>query len=331
MYEGPEMKYLDEDGHMRYYKTCCIELKGAGCRKVEELNVNLLDLLFQLYSIPGCHATRVDFATDVINDDTINFEWLLKKIVMKHFVSSYKIGHLYDSFIISSESLDFDGFTITFGSNSSTSKLNIYDKKAERENNAGIDVTISSWLRFEIQMKDEKGDNAIHSLMKNISTQKFNEFCISLLFSHLDIKINENLYNDINFRPSKRRTWPTDPIWKEFIEDVSKIKIRSQAKLESDFVRTRNWYDTAVNKTQTFLDMLYDEEPSAKIKTIKNQIAFLNEVDDKHLSIWNQYRKKEFGCKTNLTYKDIKKRIQHLHDELNYLKKNYEMEISDEI
>ena len=71
-YEGNEQNFI-HNGKEYYYKTCCLELKGEGCRKVEKNGVDLLKLLNEIYRIPGCHATRVDFATDLINNKIITF------------------------------------------------------------------------------------------------------------------------------------------------------------------------------------------------------------------------------------------------------------------
>ena len=96
-YEGTEMNYVGLDGKERKYKTCCIELKGSGCRKVEELGVSLITTLEYLYKIPGCHATRVDFATDLINDDVITFDWLKDQIFNKiNFITSFRKVVLFE-------------------------------------------------------------------------------------------------------------------------------------------------------------------------------------------------------------------------------------------
>ena len=314
-YEGAEQKVIYNKKEY-LFKTCCIELKGEGCRKVEKNGVDLLKLLNQIYSIPGCHATRVDFATDLINNQVITFDWLFEKIFKQcSYQSSFlKIRPIIDyekkttpSGLLYHENL---GTTITFGSKSSTSRMNIYDKKAERFNNAGLDVLVDSWIRFEVQVFNEKADRVIKTLMADIVMKKFDEFCFSLLFKHLDIKLNKNLYNDENYRPSKTRTWPTDPIWLEFMQNAGKVEIISQQKLEADFTRTRNWYERSVIPTQTFLDIFYAEDPSSKIPTLNKQIDYLEELDDKQLSILNQYRKEKLKCACNLTYKDIEEKRQ---------------------
>ncbi len=330
-YEGAEQKFI-HDGKEFYYKTCCIELKGEGCRKVEENGVDLLEILKRVYEIPGCHATRVDFATDLVNNQIITFDWLFKKIFQEcSYQSSFTEVLSIPSFRKKTTSNglvyhESKGTTITFGSNSSTSKLNIYDKKAERFNNAGVDVLIDSWIRFEIQLFLDKADRTCKTLLADLEFNKFDEFCFSLLFRHLDIKINKNLNNDSNYRPSITRSWPTDPIWEEFMQNAGKVKIVSQQKLEADFTRTRNWYERSVIPTQTFLEIFYEDSPAARIPTLNKQIDFLEELDDKKLSIVNQYRRDKLKCATELSYKDIEEKRKKLIDERNELLKHYAYE-----
>ena len=307
MFDGPEMSFIDDSGKEHHYRTCCIELKGEGCRKAEEFGVDLLQTLNNLYRIPGCHCTRVDFATDLINDHEITFDYLLKKISAKSFSSSYRKALLTLGFDIASENLEESGVTITFGGNKSTSKLNIYDKKAEREENSGLGVEIDSWIRFEVQVFTEKADKVIKTLLADLELCRFEHFCTSLLFSHIDFKINENLYHDSNFRSTRVKTWPTDPIWQRFIGRTEKIKLKSQAKLEADFAKTRNWYNKSVIPTQTMLEIFYKDFPESRIETLNIQIKQLNEIDDKQLSIINQYRLKQYGIKDKLTYDDLYK------------------------
>ena len=328
-YEGTEMNFVGLDGHERRYKTCCFELKGSGCRKVEELGVSLINTLELLYKIPGCHATRVDFATDLINDDNINFDWLKEMLFNKiSFISSYKKVVLFEPLEIKSDDngkkyFSKIGTTIKFGSEGSTSKLNIYDKKAERFENEYLDVQADSWIRFEIQVFKEKAENVIHNLLADYNLKQFNKFCKSLLFNHLDIKLDQNLYKDSNFRKVRTRTWPTHPIWDDFIGNVGRTKIKSQEKLESDFVRTRNWYDKAVIPTQTFLDIFYKENPLTKIQTLEKQIEFLENMDNKQLSILNQYRRKVLNTSDYFGYDEISKKIEELKIEKKVLEDTY--------
>lgn len=329
MFDGPEMDYVYE-GKTYRYKTCCIELKGEGCRKVEENNVDLITFIKNIFKIPGFHATRIDFAIDLINDSKITMEWLKKKIfedVMWSgtFREARPVPHY--KFItngIKESILSGDG--IEFGSKSSTSRLNIYDKKLEREANTGFDVTIDSWIRFELQCFKVKANNVINTLMKELLLKSFNKFCSELILGALDIKVNFNLHGDENYRPGKIRTWPTDPLWAEFLGTTEKIELKSQAKLETDFVKTRQWFNRSGMSTQVKLDMLYEEDPKSKIESLERQIEILEEFDDSDLDQFNTYRQKRLGALDRLNYEDINKHKERLQAELNYLKKLYNME-----
>ena len=332
-YDGAEMNHLCKDGVERQFKTCCIELKGSGCRKVEELGVELIKVLEFLYKIPGCHATRIDFATDLINDNDITFDWLKEMLFDKvSFLTSFKKVVVYEPKEIKTDDsglkyFDSIGTTIKFGSEASTSKLNIYDKKAERFENEDLDVSANSWIRFEIQVFKEKAEKVIQTLMAEFELKQFNKFCKSLLFNHLDIKTNKNIKCNRDFRSNRINTWPTHPFWESFIGNVGKTKIISQEKLESDFTRTRNWYNRNVIGTQTFLDIFYKENPITRLQTLDNQIEFLENMDNKQLSILNQYREKEYNALVKLTYDDINKKIKELKAEKSALEKQFNMAV----
>ena len=102
---------------------------------------------------------------------------------------------------------------------------------------------------------------------------------------------------------------------------AGKLQIISQEKLEADFTRTRNWYERSVIPTQTFLDIFYEDSPISRIPILNKQIDFLENLDDKKLSILNQYRKDKLKCACDLTYKDIAEKRQKLIDERNELLK----------
>lgn len=315
--EGPEMKYTGLDGKTHNYKTCAIELSGRGCRKVEELGVNLINVLEYLYKIPGCHATRIDSAVDLINDNEITFRWLKEKIFNSLFISSFKKVRYDNPMDIKSSDtglkyLEAYGESIVFGSRSSTSRLNIYDKLEERINNAGFQVEAKSWIRFEIQFFDEKSNNLAKKLLSCIDTNNYQNLAMSLLYDHLDIKVNKNLFNDTAYRPSKTCTWPTDPIWADFIGQVSKIKIRNQAELEADFCKTRDWFERSAYKTLAMLNILYDEDVLTEIDSLNREIEILEEFDDSQLNVINQYREKRYGKTEELSFKYIQNRLKKL-------------------
>ena len=316
--EGPEMKYTGLDGKTHNYKTCAIELSGRGCRKVEELGVNLINVLEYIFKIPGCHATRIDSAVDLINDNKITFHWLCKKILQENsYISTFKKGRYEHPFDIKSSDTglkyhEFYGESIEFGNRKSSSRLNIYDKLSERINNAGFQVEANSWIRFEIAFFDDKANNLSKKLMACIDTNNFQNLAMSLLYDHLDIKINKNLNAEDDFRYNRTSTWPTDPIWADFIGQASKIKIRNQAELEADFCKTRDWFERSAYKTLAMLNILYDEDVLTEIDSLNREIEILEEFDDSQLNVINQYREKRYGKTEELTFKYIQNRLKKL-------------------
>lgn len=324
LYEGTEMKFVDPEGKLnlnKTYKTCCIELKGHGCRVVEGLGVDLVKVIEKLYKIPGCHSSRTDYAIDVINNDFINFPWLEEKIYSKMFITNFKKVQFIKSFDIESESLVPNGETITFGSDGSTSKLNIYDKKAERINRTGCDVTVDSWIRFELQCFKEKSENVIGNLRKYLMTDTFQRFTSSLLLNHLNILRKPDKGEILpNYRSTRVRTYPSDRNWLKFLGNVEHIKLENQFKVESSFVATKNWYNKAVIKTQVSLDLLKKEYPTSDIDILEQKLKALDELDNSSLNQLNDYVAKEYDASRRFTLSDIQALKEDIQKQLKMLK-----------
>ena len=319
-YDGPEMDVLNPlTGKTRKYKTCCFELKGSGCRKVEELGVDLISTVKNIKNFVGCHATRIDYAIDIINDDKITFDYLFDKFLKKEFTTSFRKFSVLHSYDLKCNCVQLSGTTITFGSNSSTSKLNIYDKKAERLDNVNLDVGVESWIRFEVQCFNEKADKSINYLLANSISDSFCDFCSGLLLDHINIRTNVNIYNMPSFSSKRVKTWPTDPLWSDFLGNVNAVKLKSQSKFESDFVRTRKWYDRNVMSTEISLDLLFNAFPLARIDTINQKLSFLEKIDNKQINIINQYLKKNYDSDEKITFEDIQAFKDKLKDDLERL------------
>ena len=328
--DGPEMNYVVESGFEKKYRTCSLEVSGTGCRQLEELGVDLLELLSQLYKVPGAHVTRLDNATDLINDNLITMDWLKYKIFdevsyISKFKSVYKPKGFYK--IRTSDAgtkyHEEHGDSIEFGSRTSTSMLVIYDKLLEREEKLGKAIDVDSWLRFELRCFGDKANTLSKKLVNEISKNEFADFSKSLLYEHLDIKTKE--VKDEFFRSTRQHTWLTDPLWADFMDRVSKVKIVSQNGFEADFVKTRNWFEKAAFTTQATLGLMYEEDERTKIDSLDREIEVLLDYKDDQLIAMNQYLKKRYGITKEITYIDIGNRINKLIQERDALLKKYDM------
>ena len=326
--EGPEMNYISNDGKEHKYKTCSFEVSGTGCRQLEELGVDLLPFLSQVYRIPGCHVTRIDNATDLINDNLITMDWLKNKIFnevsyVSKFKSVYKPKGIYKikTSDVGTKYHEEHGDSIEFGSRTSTSMLVIYDKLLEREEKLGINIDCKSWIRFELRCFGDKADTLAKKLVYEISKNEYASFNKSLLYDHLDIKTNSIKCE--GFRATRQYTWMTHPLWADFMDRVNKVKIVSQNGFEADFVKTRSWFDRAAYTTQATLGIMYDEDERTKIDSLDREIEVLLNFKDDQLIAMNQYMKKTYGITKEITYVDIGNRINKLIKERDELINKY--------
>lgn len=326
--DGPEMNFLTASGVEKKFKTCSLEISGTGCRQLEELGVDLLEIIKQFYLVPGCHITRIDNATDLLNDDFITMDWLKQKIFdevsyISKFKSVYKPKGLYKikTSDVGTKYHEEHGDSIEFGSRTSTSMLVIYDKLLEREENLGMPIDLKSWIRFELRCFGDKADTLSKKLINEISKKEFANFSKSLLYDHLDIKTNK--IKDAYFRATRQHTWPTDPLWADFMDRVNKVKIVSQNGFEADFVKTRGWFDRAAMTTQATLNLLYDDDERTLIDTLDREIEVLLDFKDDQLLALNQYRRKSYGISKEITYVDIGNRIIKLQNQRDELIKKF--------
>lgn len=333
--DGPDMLYTSSTGVERKYSTCSIEISGSGCRLLEEYGIDLLNLIRLLYKIPGAHATRIDNATDLINDNNLTMNWLKKKIFnevsfISKFKSVYKPKGLYK--IKTSDTrtkyLEEHGDSIEFGSRTSTSMLVIYDKLLEREEKLGLQIDADSWLRFELRCFDKKADTLGKKLAYEIKRKDYANFSSSILYDHLDIK--DKTIKCEGYYSTRQNTWETDLLWAEFVGCVAKTKLVSQNEIEADFVKTRGWFEKAAMPTQATLGLMYEVDERVMIDSLEKEIDVLLNFKDDQLINLNQYLRKKYGITTNLTYQDIRNRINRLTKQRDDLLEKYKMEVKNE-
>lgn len=323
---GKTMNVCEIDNHIKKKvlaerPTCVFELSGKGCRKLESLGINLLSMLERLYEIPGCRCTRFDFALDAINSNFSMFE--LQNLLLsdrRQWTGTYQRARAINDYQVSGESLIKKGNTIQFGSKASTSQFNIYDKKEERIENAGIQIDADSWIRFELQSFKDKADRLVKTMIIYLKENSYNQFVVSLIKKHINIKICENINNDPNFRPGKVKTWPTLPKWDDLLGDVDKILLQPQDVFEETLIRKKNWYNTSVVPTACKLDAIYNLIPEAKIDTLEAQINYWENITADELNLLNDFLIKS-GSSKKYTTQDIQSFINDLKDEILILQK----------
>lgn len=178
------------------------EMSGQGCRTFETFGHGAWDTLFEeVMSSKSYHVTRLDVAFD---DHTGVFDLdVMADHVEKEglFVSRYeKWGVLKSS----------DGITVTHGSTKSAIFFRIYDKARERGREDE-----GHWVRFELQMRDERASNFLAKLVLCPIGEAFT----SVVNNYLRY-IKPPIGGDTN-----KRRWPMADFWAAFIGEVGKMSL----------------------------------------------------------------------------------------------------------
>ncbi len=237
---GPYI-YLRCDGPLnhKYQRTCQLEMKGEGCRDFENRNkdktwVTLILFMVQL----NAQFKRIDIAIDDYEGKDITIPYLIQKISNGTYTSIFKSPPL----VFGSQKT---GYTIQFGSNSSTQQLVIYDKLLEQKRRKQ-DVCYTYWVRYEMRFRQGNAK----TLAYLISTQYQTPYSLELqklsyeqLYRILDIKQN-NHYSEENQTRAK-----TDPKWLSFLNNVEKGELRKAVETPptiDSYIKTALPYTTTI-------------------------------------------------------------------------------------
>lgn len=194
-----------------------VEMSGKGCRAFEtHSDVDFFYLFFIILSEPeSYHLTRLDVAYDCF-DDTIPINTFFNDIRRGNFVTRFDSrkgvhyeGHPHD-----------EGLSLYFGSMKSDIRFRCYDKAHER-GYMPDDPDYFSWVRFEIQLRDDRALAFIRQL---------DEDNVGTLFRGV---VSNYLRIVVPSDDSNRSRWKTKKWWSRFTEDVEKIRLFT--KCDSDY------------------------------------------------------------------------------------------------
>jgi len=139
----------------------CVSFSGQGCRVYESQfeNDQWIPLFKRVFEHEG-HFTRCDLAIDNV-DGQLKLEEIKNNIACKEIRSKFRYGREQRKFSLSRNPDEFekrDGHTIYFGSPTSRIQFRIYDKAVE----SGC---YGHWVRFELELRKERANIAILSLI----------------------------------------------------------------------------------------------------------------------------------------------------------------------
>ena len=257
-----------------------ILLSGKGCRDIEDLGINFVDLFSIIRKYNG-HFTRLDVAIDNFSDDYFTMDRVKYSIKNNLVVSRFK-----NSIEFIKTKLDDNinmGYTIWFGSRSSNIQVVFYDKLKEREcQNIVVNDNIKFWTRCEIRFRNDYASEVVVNLIE----KDFNIYILSLLNNYIK-------FIDCNYNDSNRCRIPAVEWWNSFLKDIPKIKLYNSNYVRS-ITRTREWCINSTSRSNAMVLLSTIPDLSLDNITCNYLVDFFNngfkEVDSKDLQYINDYR-----------------------------------------
>lgn len=201
--------------------TVWVEMSGKGCRTFETYSTSDFTYLFNFFNVNKhiINVTRIDVAYDDFNH-VLDKNTLVFHVSKGFYISRFKS-------IYSEISYTADDWTLYFGSKKSDCMFRIYDKSAERD----VKDKIPHWLRFEIQLRDDRAVEFINQVVNN-------DLNIGRIFKGV-------CHNYIRFcketKDSNKQRWKTAEWYSDFLENVDKISIWTKCDLDYNFERLHNY------------------------------------------------------------------------------------------
>ncbi|MCL2522232.1 MAG: replication initiation factor domain-containing protein [Erysipelotrichales bacterium] len=210
------------------FSSCQLELKGSGCRELEERDfIGVLDLIVIAFVEYQANFTRVDIAIDDFLGNHSTIEKIELKLMKKHYTSSFRKPYNRNGNME-------DGYTLYLGSRKSTLLLCIYDKMRERQA-SGYDTYIDFWTRYEMRFMKEKANALVRAIIGNGNVLDIKDVAFGSLLKMLNIK-EDNNYNKENQEKVITASW-----WLSFLENASRLELKNQAKKESTITTMKIW------------------------------------------------------------------------------------------
>lgn len=272
------------------FPTHLLEMTGKGCREFDSYGGDWIKLLSHLVDY-GCNITRLDIANDLIDYHPITMNMILAKIENDEYSTPrHRNRQIIRSGKVKSSANP--GTSITFGTRKSSSVLQIYDKKAERQAK-NIMVDCSSWIRFELRLYTDKAlvfilECLIGYREKNRTLPELFSGVLSDFITFLEPPEIDNT-KVIQVIPEKR-SWKTCAWWDEYIGNVEKIRIKNQYQLESSITDNIDWLHKSVAKL--LMRVSSSLRPNEMGLLLKDMLSIkVSELTKKDLSKVNTHRR----------------------------------------
>lgn len=228
-----------------------VNMSGTGCRAFEQYSDVDWSVIFQIIidDTKNYNITRLDVAYDDFTG-LIDIRKLYRETEREHFISKFKDPTLH----MGARS---KAITIDYGSQSSDIMMRCYDKAKEREAKTKID-NLGHWVRWEIQMRDDRAYNFLLLGYDNIGYNFFglvNNYIRYIVPSKTDTNISRQ---------------PTAKWWTKWLNGLQQISVYTPKKLDYNLYDCERYvYRQAGNAIDALItikgyDTVYDELQHSK-------------------------------------------------------------------
>lgn len=223
------------------HANALINLSGQACRQYEEYMCKIVGWHWQAFLesilIKEAKVTRIDLALDIFDNSSPSVKKLqdyIKRGQMStkaHKFIEINSGRISDG--------KLTGFSIYIGSNPQI--LRIYDKKQERIDNADEEVFVEKWVRWELELSDNK---AVQVARLIANGKPISLVIKGVLASHYSFKTQKKNKVEIH---NKNRL-PTMKWWRKFIDSVDAIPLRIERE-KSTMKQKKKWIEQSTAKS----------------------------------------------------------------------------------
>lgn len=259
-------------------------ISGKGCRDIESLNVDWLELFGFLTDNFDMNITRIDIAIDTFTDKYFTLQKLRDYIKNKQVVSKFKSSTEFIQKSLSTS--DIESETIWFGSRTSNIQIVFYNKLMERTNASyEVDPNIKYWYRCESRFRNEIAMNLVKTILNN---GDYIKIINDVLYNYLDFK-------DISYTESNRSRWITSSWWLDFLETNKKLSLKVNLK-ESSIVSKKRWLNDSVSKSQFMVYVSDLVKDTYTIDMLSSNYIYsilkegFSKIKDKDMKVINEFR-----------------------------------------
>lgn len=276
--------------------TNFLEMSGQACRDFEARGGNYVEL-FKFLTNENANFTRTDSAIDVFTNKYFTIDKLIRYVKKGWYASPLGKG----SYIFSwkDHGLTYEGESLYFGSKSSNTLINIYDKLLERFAH-GVETFYPAWYRVEIRFKQERAKWFVTNFLDHAESDNDFSFISEALYKTLKFKVPviENSKGEkVKTRNQLRRVWCDAKWWTRFLNIATEAEFSSKEQRELSIERNKRHIARSDSK---ILARLFFTDPDNFFTDIMELVYLSHEkLDTVDFTAINKYRKKHNMTEVN--------------------------------